>query len=70
MAAEYTGRIPKMGDRVGAIGHTGAFEVVAVDEVHRAVSIKLLGSSHTKHGVPWTTLVFDAVAGHPTNQTL
>lgn len=59
MATEYLGRVPKAGDRVGAKGHTGVFEVVRVDSKIRTVDIGLAnGMGLLVPNVPWTALVF------------
>ncbi len=63
MAAEYTGRIPKKGDRVAIPPSNDKFEVAAVDQRCRTVCLKLISSDRTEHGVPWTMLVFGSDAG-------
>ena len=57
--SEYTGRVPKKGDRVGALGHNGVFTVVEVDPKVKTVELLLTnGSGPTVSSVPWTALTF------------
>ena len=56
---EYRGRIPKVGDTVGAKGHNGVFKVEAGDEKVRTVQLRLTnGAGPPVRDVPWTALAF------------
>jgi hypothetical protein len=54
-------RMPKKGDLVTALGHTGTFEVVSVDSQNRVVDLRSLEKRNVPaevlEGVPWNTLV-------------
>ena len=52
-------RAPKVGDRVGAAGQNGAFEVIAVSTspVNMA-SLRLVGKPDVVINVPWGALRF------------
>lgn len=63
MAAEYTGTIPKIGNRVGIDGHSGLFEVVDVNTLMQTANLKATdGQGHVTRNVPWTSLKFHGVA--------
>ena len=52
-------RIPKIGDRVVALGHHGTFHVVAVHTGTLTVDLKLIGpaDNYDRH-IPWGVLLF------------
>jgi hypothetical protein len=59
MIAEYTGTIPKRGDRVGMSGQEGVFEVVDINSLMQTANLKLTdGQGHITRDVPWTSLKF------------
>ena len=51
-------RIPKKGDVVSALGHTGRFQVLSVDSLNRSVDLRSLEKRNVPaevlEGVPWT----------------
>ena len=55
-------RVPKKGDVVGALGHTGTFQVLSVDLRNRSVDLRSLEKRNVPaemlEGVPWSTLVY------------
>jgi hypothetical protein len=55
-------RASKKGDVVGALGHTGTFQVLSVDLRNRSVDLRSLEKRNVPaevlEGVPWTTLVY------------
>jgi hypothetical protein len=57
MAAEYSGNIPKRGDRVATTQQEGVFEVVDINSLMQTVNLKLDdGQGHVIRNVPWTSL--------------
>jgi hypothetical protein len=57
--ALFVGRIPKAGERVGAIGLNGVFKVIAANEDTKTVDIRLAsGVGQISSVIPWSTLVF------------
>jgi hypothetical protein len=54
--------VPKKGDVVGALGHTGTFQVFSVDSGNKVVDLRALEKRHVPaevlEGVPWTTLLY------------
>lgn len=51
-------REPKVGDRVGALGQNGVFEVVGVRRRPDMATLKLIGRSDYTTDVPWGVLTF------------
>lgn len=52
-------RIPKKGDRVAVLGHTGMYDVSEIDSKHWTVNVKMIGSAElVLKDIPWGTLVF------------
>ena len=59
MIAEYTGTIPKRGDRVGMAQQEGVFEVVDINSLMQTAHLKSTdGLGHITPNVPWTSLKF------------
>jgi hypothetical protein len=59
MTAEYTGPIPKIGDRVEIVEQSGLFEVVDVNMLMQTADVKATdGQGHITRNVPWTSLKF------------
>jgi len=57
MAAEYTGTLPKRGDRVSTSQQEGTYEVVDLNSLMQTVNLKSTdGEGHVTRNVPWTTL--------------
>jgi hypothetical protein len=59
-------RIPRVGDRVVALGHHGTFQVVAVHAEKLTVDLKLIGpADHYDNEIPWSVLLFlDSEGAH------
>ena len=52
-------RIPKKGDRVAVLGHTGMYDVSEIDSKHWTVNVNLIGFADlTLKDIPWGILVF------------
>ena len=51
-------RIPKKGDRVGAMGREGVFSVVEVRRIPKVVDLQLLKDGPVEKGIPWSTLTY------------
>jgi len=52
-------RIPRVGDRVVALGHNGTFQVVAVHTENLTVDLKLIGpADYYDSEIPWSVLLF------------
>jgi hypothetical protein len=59
MAAEYTGNIPKRGDRVATAQQEGVFEVVDLNSLMQTANLKSNdGQGRVTRNVPWTSLKF------------
>jgi hypothetical protein len=59
MIAEYTGIIPKRGDRVGTAQQEGVFEVVEINSLMQTAHLKSTdGLGHITRNVPWPSLKF------------
>ena len=59
MIAEYTGTIPKKGDRVGVAQQEGVFEVADINSLMQTANLKSTdGQGHITRNVPWTSLKF------------
>ena len=59
MIAEYTGTIPKRGDRVGMDQQEGVFEVADINSLMQTAHLKSTdGLGHITRNVPWTSLKF------------
>jgi hypothetical protein len=57
MSGEYTGTLPKRGDRVSTTQQEGTYEVVELNSLMQTVNLKSTdGQGHVTHNVPWTTL--------------
>lgn len=61
MSADYSGTVPKRGDRVGLYEKSGPFEVVDVNTLMQTASVKS-ADEHVTRNVPWTSLKFQGVA--------
>jgi len=63
MSADYSGTVPKRGDRVGLAEQAVLFEVVDVNTLMQTVSVKSTdGKEHVTRNVPWTSLKFQGAA--------
>lgn len=63
MAAEYTGTVPKIGNRVGMDGQAGLFEVVDVNTLMQTANLRATdGQGHVTRNVPWTSLKIQGAA--------
>jgi hypothetical protein len=63
MTAEYSGIVPKIGDRVGMVEQSGLFEVVDVNLLMQTANLKATdGQGHITRNVPWTSLKFHGAA--------
>ncbi len=59
MIAEYSGTIPKRGDRVGIAQQEGVFEVVDLNSLMQTANVKSTdGQGHVTRNVSWTSLKF------------
>ena len=59
MTAEYSGTIPKRGERVGIAQQEGVFEVVDINSLMQTANVKLTGGQgHVIGNVSWTWLKF------------
>ncbi len=59
MIAEYSGTIPKRGDRVGIAQREGVFEVVDINSLMQTANVKSTdGQGHVTRNVSWTSLKF------------
>jgi hypothetical protein len=59
MIAEYSGIIPKRGDRVGIAQQEGVFEVVDINSLMQTANVKSTdGQGHVIRNVAWTSLKF------------
>ena len=59
MIAEYSGTIPKRGDRVGIAQQAGVFEVVDINSLMQTANVKSTdGQGHVTRNVSWTSLKF------------
>jgi hypothetical protein len=63
MIAEYSGTVPKRGDRVGMADQSDLFEVVDVNMLMQTANLKSTdGQGHVTRNVPWTSLKFQSGA--------
>jgi hypothetical protein len=63
MATEYTGTVPKIGNRVGVEGQSALFEVVDVNTLMQTVNLRATdGQGHVTRNVPWTSLKLQGAA--------
>ena len=63
MTAEYSGTVPKKGDRVGMVEQSGLFEVVDVNMLMQTANLKATdGQGHVTRNVPWTSLKLHGAA--------
>jgi hypothetical protein len=51
-------RIPKKGDRVAALGHSGAFVIYSLDISLRTAELRRIGSTFALSTIPWEALTF------------
>jgi len=51
-------RTPKKGDRVGAVGHDGVFDVVEVYADPNLVDLRPLAGGQLQASIPWAALMF------------
>jgi hypothetical protein len=59
MIAEYTGTIPKRGDRVSTAEQEGVFEVADINSLVQTANLKSTdGQGRITRNVPWTALKF------------
>jgi hypothetical protein len=59
MVGEYTGTVPKKGDRVGVAQQEGVFEVADINSLMQAANLKSTdGQGKITRNVPWTSLKF------------
>jgi len=59
MIAEYSGTIPKRGNRVGVARQEGVFEVVDINSLMQMANVKSTGGQgHVTRNVSWTSLKF------------
>ena len=59
MIAEYSGTIPKRGNRVGIAEQEGVFEVVDINSLMQTANVKSTdGQGHVTRNVSWTSLKF------------
>jgi hypothetical protein len=59
MIAEYSGTIPKRGDRVGIAQQEGVFEVVDINSLMQTANVKSTdGQGHVTRNISWTSLKF------------
>jgi hypothetical protein len=57
MNTEYSGTIPKRGDRVGVAQQESVFEVADINSLMQTVNLKSTdGQGHITRNVPWTSL--------------
>jgi hypothetical protein len=63
MSAEYSGPIPKRGDRVGMVDQLGLFEVADVNTLMQTVDLKSTdGQGRVTRNIPWTSLKLQGAA--------
>jgi hypothetical protein len=63
MSADYSGTVPKRGDRVGLTEQSVLFEVVDVNTLMQTVNLKSTdGKEHVTRNIPWTSLKFQGAA--------
>ena len=59
MTAEYSGTIPKRGERVGIAQQKVVFEVVDINSLMQTANVKSTdGQGHVTRNVSWTSLKF------------
>jgi hypothetical protein len=59
MSSEYSGTVPKIGNKVAVIGQSGLLKVVDVNLLMQTVNLKATdGQGHVNRNVPWTSLKF------------
>lgn len=59
MNSEYSGTVPRMGNRVEMVGESGLFEVVDVNMLMQTANLKATdGQGHVTRNVPWTSLKY------------
>ncbi len=51
-------RTPKKGDRVGAVGQEGVFDVVEVHADPNLVDLTPVAGGPVQNGIPWAALMF------------
>ena len=61
MSSDYSGTVPKRGDRVRLTDEPVLFEVVDVNTLMQTVNVKSTdGKEHVTRNIPWTSLRFGA----------
>jgi hypothetical protein len=64
MSADYSGTVPKRGDRVRLTEQPVLFEVVDVNTLMQTANVKSTdGKEHVTRNIPWTSLKFQGAAG-------
>ena len=59
MAIEYSGPIPKRGDRVGLAEQEGVFEIVDINSLMQTANLKSTdGQGHVIRNIDWPALQF------------
>jgi hypothetical protein len=63
MSADYSGTVPKKGDRVGLAEQSGLFEIVDVNMLMQTVNVKSTdGKEHVTRNVSWNSVKFQGAA--------
>ena len=63
MSADYSGTVPKRGDRVRLAEQSVLFEVVDVNTLMQTANLKSTdGKEHVTRNIPWTSLKFQGAA--------
>jgi hypothetical protein len=63
MSADYSGTVPKRGDRVGLVEQSGLFEVVDVNTLMQTANVKSTDDQeHVTRNIPWASLKFEGAA--------
>jgi hypothetical protein len=59
MASEYSGKVPKIGERVGIVEQSSLFVVVDVNKLMQTANLKATDEQgHVTWNVPWISLRF------------
>jgi len=63
MTGQYSGTVPKIGDRVGISEQAGVYEVADVNLLMQTANLKSIdGEGHVTRNVAWTSLKFQNAA--------
>ena len=63
MGTDYSGTVPKRGDRIGLAEQSGLFEIVDVNTLMQTVNVKSTdGQEHVTRNIAWTALKFQGAA--------